>query len=192
MDYKGKTISEILEKRQINCPRNRLNRKSLQTLRNKKDLIGVEIGVSTGDNAFDMLVKLDIDTLYLVDPYSAFLQWPQEKLDEHHKLARELLEIFKYKIIWLREFSHIAIDDIEDELDFVYVDGDHSSEGVSRDINLYWPKIKIDGLLCGDNWEVTAVRSAVQGFLKTRDEQLHLNQNIDVNSVDWWLTKKRT
>ena len=191
MEFKGMTLPEILKIRQINQPKNRVNRRSLQILKGKKNLVGVEIGVSAGDNAFDMLVKLDIDTLYLVDPYHTFKQWSQDRLNEHLELAQGLLENFKHKIIWLREFSHIAVNDIEDELDFVYVDGDHSFEGTSEDINLYWPKIKIGGLLCGDNWEVTSVRAAVKSFSKTRDEQLYLNQNVDVNSVDWWFTKKR-
>ena len=169
----------------------RLNRKSLHPLVNKKNLVGVEIGVSSGENAFDMLTKLDIDTLYLVDPYSEFLQWPQEKLDGHLRMAKELLKNFNNKIIWLREFSNIAVGDIEDELDFVYIDGDHSYKGASQDINLYWPKIKIGGRLCGDNWEVMAVRAAVNEFSKTRDEQLYTNQNLDVKTIDWWLVKER-
>lgn len=188
---KGKTLSEILEVRQINRPKNRVNRRSLQTLRTKKNLVGVEIGVSSGDNAFDMLVKLDIDTLYLVDPYKGFRQWSQEKLDEHHELARGLLENFKYKLIWLRMPSTEAVLEIEDELDFVYIDGDHSFGGVQKDINLYCPKIKNNGLLCGDNLEVTSVRTAVHEFSKTRKEQLYSSQNIDVNSIDWWFIKER-
>jgi len=188
---KGKTLSEILEVRQINRPKNRLNRKSLQSLRLKKNLVGVEIGVSAGDNAFDMLVKLDIDTLYLVDPYVGFQQWSQEKLDLHLEIAQGLLQNFSNKIIWLREYSNNAVEEIEDELDFVYVDGDHTKRGALEDLKAYWPKIKIGGLMCGDNLEVTAVRSAITEFSKTREEHLYSAQNIDVNTIDWWFVKER-
>jgi predicted O-methyltransferase YrrM len=189
MKFKGMSLPEILKIRQINQPNNRVNRKSLQTLRGKKNLVGVEIGVSAGDNAFDMLVKLDIDTLYLVDPYSSFKQWTQERLDEHLELAQGLLENFKNKIIWLRQPSLEAVLEIEDNLDFVYVDGDHSYRGCLDDLQTYWPKIKSGGLLCGDNWEVTAVRSAIKNFALIIDQIYYYEQNIDVNSVDFWFTK---
>lgn len=34
-------------------------------------------------------------------------------------------------------------------LDFVYIDGNHSEEYVRQDIRLWWPKVKIGGMLAG-------------------------------------------
>lgn len=55
---------------------------------------------------------------------------------------------------------------IPDGLDLVFVDGDHSYEGVKRDFEMFWPKLKEGGIMvfddviswpgCGDVW----------GFLK--------------------------
>ncbi len=37
-------------------------------------------------------------------------------------------------------------------LDFVYIDGDHSYEGVLADIDAWWPLIRSGGFLCGHDW----------------------------------------
>lgn len=188
--YENLTVDEILLKRVGNQRYNPLNRKSLQTLKWKKNLVGAEIGVSSGDNAFDMLVKLHIDTLYLIDPYVGFAQWSQGKLDEHLKIAKSLLDNFKYKIIWLRKKSVEAVEDLYDgELDFIYIDGDHSYEGICSDLELYWPKLKKGGLFCGDNMEVGAVANALKKFADKHDQHFEVDANIDCETDDWWTIK---
>jgi len=47
----------------------------LSSLRNKKNgggLVGIEIGVSGGDHAISLLESLDIERLYLIDPYENY------------------------------------------------------------------------------------------------------------------------
>lgn len=44
-------------------------RAALQNLKGKKNLIGVEVGVCVGFHAEDILEKLDMESLFLVDPY---------------------------------------------------------------------------------------------------------------------------
>jgi len=188
--YDNLTVAEILLKRVINQPHNPLNRKSLQTLKGKKNLVGAEIGVSVGDNAFDMCVKLDIDRLYLIDPYIEFLQWSQGKLDEHLSIAKSLLDNFKYKTIWLRKKSAEAADDINDgELDFVYIDGDHSTDGTFSDCELYWPKVKKGGLFCGDNMEHGPNVQALVKFAEKYKQHFETDSNIDCQTIDWWTIK---
>ncbi len=45
------------------------DRPFFKELQNKKDIVGVEIGVMGGRNAEDILVHLDIKKLYLIDPW---------------------------------------------------------------------------------------------------------------------------
>ncbi len=162
----------------------------MQTLKDKQNLVGAEIGVSTGENAFDMLMKLSIKGLYLIDPYKEFQQWKQHMLDRHKELAYSLLTHFMHKLHWIERPSRQAAPLIEDnELDFVYIDGDHSSEGVAWDIELYLPKVKIGGLICGDNWEFMPVRKAVSAFIDTRNEKFKTDFNIDTDTIDWWMIK---
>jgi predicted O-methyltransferase YrrM len=40
----------------------------------------------------------------------------------------------------------------DEHFDFVYIDADHSYEGVVRDMKAWWPKVKKGGLFCGDDY----------------------------------------
>ncbi len=190
MKYNNLTLDEILKRRPLNRSSQPLNRKALQTLKTKKDLVGAEIGVSAGDNAFDMLMKLSINYIYLIDPYRGFLHWDQETLDGHKEIAYSLLTHFTDKLEWIERPSRQAAPLIKNgELDFVYIDGDHTTKGTASDIELYLPKVKIGGLICGDNWEFLPVRKAVTAFAEIRQEPLFKDFNRDTNCIDWWLTK---
>ena len=41
----------------------------------------------------------------------------------------------------------------DESLDFVFVDGDHSYDGVTRDIKAYWPKLKVGAVMAGHDYE---------------------------------------
>jgi predicted O-methyltransferase YrrM len=49
--------------------------------------------------------------------------------------------------------SHQVHENFENEsLDFIFVDGDHSWEGVKNDIVLWWPKLKPGGVMAGHDY----------------------------------------
>jgi len=163
-----------------------LNRPSLQNFIDKKDLIGAEVGVLQGKNSFDMLEKLDIKKLYLIDI------WSHNGSDKNMSIKR--LKKFEDKIIFLHVDSIKACEYIKDnELDFVYIDGDHRYEGVKEDINNYYSKVKMGGLICGHDY----------GRGKTKDVDRAVNEkfgkeNVETdfcldsinNHSDWWVWKK--
>lgn len=49
--------------------------------------------------------------------------------------------------------------DLVEQVDFVFVDGDHSFEGVKADISAWWPKVRYR--LVGHDWNMRSVRDAV-------------------------------
>jgi predicted O-methyltransferase YrrM len=54
-----------------------------------------------------------------------------------------------------RMSSEEAVKDFDDgSLDMVWIDADHSHEGCSRDIDLWLPKVKKGGLICGHDYGV--------------------------------------
>lgn len=62
-------------------------------------------------------------------------------------------------------------------LDFVFVDADHSTEGVRADIELFYPKIRAGGYLIGHDWNMQSVRDGVlhhfqQERIKIGDDHL--------------------
>jgi predicted O-methyltransferase YrrM len=146
-------------------------------LKNKK-LIGLEIGVEYGLNAKTMLKLLPIEKLYLVDPYSSS--------DEIFTEVKKYLAKYGNKITFIRKTSEKAVEDIPDNLDFVYIDGSHSYESVTRDIKLFYNKIKKGGIIGGhDFWaNEIGVCKAVLEFAEINN--LKLNGNL----TDWWIVNE--
>lgn len=150
----------------------------------KHDLVGVEIGVNRGKNAFNMLSTLSIKTLYLVDPYS--LNGLYGERNARKDIAVKKLSGFKDKTVFIYKTSEEAIKDIPGNLDFVYIDGNHDYEFVKQDIELYYPKVKDGGVLGGDDFSIRC-----RGVVRAVTEFLNKN-NLDVcygDSTDWWVVK---
>ena len=105
--------------------RKRIPRGSLLTLREKSNLIGVEIGVQYGVNSRWILGNLDIKLLYLVDPYKPYMSVTNKsagkETDEVREIAKVYLCDFNDKIEWIYKKSWDAVDLIPDNLDFVRV-----------------------------------------------------------------------
>jgi len=70
---------------------------------------------------------------------------------------------------------------VEGQVDFVFVDGDHSKAGVSADIGEWLHKVRPGGRLCGHDFNMSSVREAVWlHFAEVNTEDDHL----------WWITCK--
>ena len=55
----------------------------------------------------------------------------------------------------LRELSGAAAAQFPDDyFDFVYLDGDHTYDGVKTDIASYLPKVKSNGIIAGDDYAI--------------------------------------
>jgi hypothetical protein len=164
----------------------------------KKDLIGVEIGILKGSHAINLISTLPINRLYLVDPFIPYDISVNEKWDMEsmYKIAMENLSPYMEKIVFIRKKSEDAIEDIPNELDFVYVDGNHLYDFVKRDINLYYQKLKKGGILGGHDYNYKRwpeVTVAVNEFAKENNLKLYSYlQSIDSEGTevfDWWVIK---
>ncbi|GAF91208.1 unnamed protein product, partial [marine sediment metagenome] len=123
-------------------------------------LVGVEIGVQNGVNALSVLQNLPIKMLYLVDPYEAYIDYDgchYPDMDEIFLDARERLSGFNDKIKFVKEYSVKASEILSDNLDFVYIDGNHSYEFVKQDIMCWFPKVRVGGVLGGHDLQYQGV-----------------------------------
>lgn len=74
------------------------------------------------------------------------------------KLGGDIFSLFKdrvkgYNVISIKGRSDDVSDGFEDDsLDMVFLDGDHSYEGVKSDIEHWLPKIKQGGVMCGHDY----------------------------------------
>ncbi len=70
--------------------------------------------------------------------------------------------IYGARAVIIQERTTDAAAHVPDRsLDFVFVDGDHSTEGVLDDIDHWLPKIRLGGRLIGHDWNMQSVRDAV-------------------------------
>jgi len=154
-----------------------------------KGAIGVEIGVHLGDYSQRILDISKPKLLYLVDPWTVFHNdehadsWygvnnvNQKIMDERYELVlNRFADNDAVKVI--RAKSTDAADTFEDSsLDYIYLDGYHSYEGVCADFDAYFPKLKRKGFIYGDdyianNWWGAGVIDAVHKNLHEKDLQV--------------------
>ena len=84
--------------------------------------------------------------------------------------------IYKGRSVILQMTTAEAAGQVEDaSLDFVFVDGDHSTEGVSADVTNWRPKLKVGGMMIGHDWNLRSVREGVAQHFES--QQIVLGQD---------------
>jgi hypothetical protein len=154
---------------------------------------GVEVGVGFGGHAEALLEQTDISELLGVDPYEH-----RENYDDPMNLSSPDFEnLFWYVIGRLSRFgpryNHLrgssaqAAAVLNVELDFVYLDADHSYEGVQQDLALWYPKIRPGGIIGGHDYgqaDYPGVTRAVNECFAPLGATVH----AESGSV-WWVKK---
>ena len=92
----------------------------------------VEIGVAEGASAVTLRkVMSPQGSLWLIDPFHLSRV---QRLNAMKRVAhRALKAINNGRVIWVNKFSFEAVKDWVDQIDFLFIDGDHSETGVQRD-----------------------------------------------------------
>ena len=158
-------------------------------LENKNGVVGVEIGCRLGSNALQIMKRLHVDTLYLIDPFEPYDDTEAYTLKQQQMFYDKFIkniEPYKDKIVFFKDYSYNVIDRIPDNLDFCYIDGAHFYKEVLKDISLYYPKIRSDGVIGGHDWNWKGVASAVLDFCREQG----LYDDLHGLDPDWWLVKK--
>ena len=108
-------------------------------------LHAVEIGVFEGLTTRLIAEKLaDDGTLYAIDPFFS----GRLGICYAEKIARRYVRyISESKIRFIKALSHDALDQAPEALDFVFIDGDHSLEGIRRDWNDWSGRVVPGGII---------------------------------------------
>ncbi len=118
------------------------------------------MGTWDGKNA-KKLRKLFPDAhLYLVDPYLPYPSYLSDGFpisitpEKYEKFYQEVCEYFKEdpKTTMIRAPSLEGIYQAPDNLDLVFIDGDHSYKHAKQDILAWQPKMRPGGLLTGHDF----------------------------------------
>lgn len=171
--------------------------------KNRRDLInylkelnfkvGVEIGVKEGYFSKYMLENTDMK-IYSIDPweYNSLLLHPVQAYEQ----AKKLLNPFGERSIMIKAYSpEICRDFQENSIDFVYIDGIHTYDAVKADIDGWYNKIKIGGIISGHDYSKerwVGVINAVDEFVEKNQLVLNLtgeNGEYDGHELSWWVLK---
>lgn len=116
----------------------------------------VEIGTHTGLLADFILENSVNSTLYCIDPYTSYNEYDDALNnttgdDAYSYTYNKLKSKYGDRIVFIRKFSRDAVQDIPNEIDFLYIDGNHRYSYVLNDLELFYPKVKKNGLILGDD-----------------------------------------
>jgi len=158
------------------------------------NIIGVEVGVFAAQLSSTILPAYPrLRKLYGIDPYTRFIKrdaWPQSKWDNLYEDVQRVMSVHGDRWELIRKTSLTAAQYLPDNLDFVYLDGDHSAIVVEREIPLYEAKIKDGGLLCGHDYVGNGepgVKPTVDEFARLHGRDLHVDE---LENMWWWIVKK--
>lgn len=175
------------------------SRNNIQYLFDHKNAVGVEVGVQVAKYSYNTLQHF-CSKLTLIDPWihingyidSSNLTNPQK--DYEYSLVKKIFQNSPHVEI-MKEFSAEAVKSFEDNsLDFAYIDANHCYDSVRQDIELWWPKVKAGGYLCGHDYlnskefgTVIEVKSAVDDFISN----INFNEGFVTNEeYPSWFIKK--
>jgi hypothetical protein len=123
----------------------------------------VEVGVYKGDFAAAVLERCErVAKYYMLDPWRHLDDWNKPAnqdnsvFEEFFKTASAKTDFAASRRVILRGKTTEVIDQIPDgELDFAYIDGDHTLRGVTIDLIRVYPKVRVGGFIGGDDFSTT-------------------------------------
>ena len=132
-----------------------------------KAKIVVEIGVYAGALSHLLAETSALEHLYIVDP------WIWEKFGPGHmdKIARKVEKWADSTstVTVLRMGSLEAVEKFDDgSIDFIHIDQRHGYERIKSDIRAWWRKLRIGGMISGDNYEYPPLAKGVDEILPER------------------------
>ena len=151
----------------------------------------VEIGVLLGQSTTHMAelikesgkdIKFDaIDIFWIIEETLQNYEQtnhPKQFLDYYNDVKNEwdmnIINIIKHpmRILEVEQYVNLITCDEkyahkiykDDSLKFVWIDGDHDADVVYNDLVNFWPKLKVDGVIAGDDIHYKEVLSDVEKF----------------------------
>ena len=146
--------------------------------------VGAEIGTCYGIYAEKLYRNIPGLTLFAVD------NWDNAETERRERVHARSVEwhcrnaLANYRAIIIKMDSVEASKYIADEsLDFVFIDGDHSYEGVKRDMHAWVPKVREGGIVSGHDYYVFP-NSGNDGVVRAVDEFV-AEHGYELNIVPW-------
>ena len=164
----------------------------------------MEIGVAYGYHAELMLTVLPHVFYTGVDPYAAnydpndifskdvqrLMADPSEQnaMDRLHRVVEYKLEKFNTRAKLIRKKSEEGARLVaNNSVKLIYIDGDHTYDGVMKDLNAWWDKVNHKtGVICGDDIGWDGVKKACDDFFKNKNLEYRLISKNGFESLPVW------
>jgi hypothetical protein len=135
-------------------------------IRYRKDLyrllpsnpVTAEIGVAEGFFSRDIIMTCVSSLHYCIDNWETLPQtgdggFDQEWHTNNYNSAVERMKPYGERVKILRGLSWRMAQHVpNNSLDLLYIDGDHSFEGVKKDLEAWYPKVKPGGVIAGHDF----------------------------------------
>lgn len=162
----------------------------------------VEVGVQKGDFSLQIL-NSGVRCLFMVDAWRHF---PTDYDDianvsnQKHAsfMAQAMLKVAKFgsRAVMIRDTSENASFLLRPRMtfDWIYLDANHSKEGLLNDLKHWWPLVKEGGVLWGDDYLQGRHFSTDFGVIEALDDffgqkQYETNLEDHKGIPQWWVIK---
>lgn len=157
-----------------------------------------EIGVCHGGFSKTVLAQWEGDRYWMIDPWK--LQDPEVYRENQHsqeiydKKFTECEEITRKdpRASVIRDLSTNAVKQFKDgQLVCVYIDGNHSHRAVMEDMDGWWPKIVVGGIMGGHDFMTKTDEGwfcEVDGAVKRWTSEHQLPFTV-THCGSWWIVK---
>lgn len=125
----------------------------------RKDAIFVEVGSWIGHTAsiFGTLAQECNGHVFCIDHWKGSPDVKEQQVGEDcFNLFRKYMEVLGFNDVvhpLVMESARAATIFSDAVADLVFIDADHRYNSVKQDIDLWWPKVKVGGILCGHDCE---------------------------------------
>ena len=156
-----------------------------------QNCVWVEVGVWQGQSvsycAVELINKQKFGEFYAVDSFDGGIELKDHKVVRKNQLKEKFLNNLgplAEKIKTIQSLSWDGAEHFEDNsIDFCYIDAGHTYDCVSKDIAAWYPKIKKNSLIGGDDYD-KEVKVAVDEFIQ--------KENLILEVIGrCWLTRKK-
>jgi len=158
--------------------------------RMRGDLTGAELGVLKGETSFEILNNSpNVKKMFGIDPYAAHFDGAadrtEEEMSQYEEIMKQNMNRFGDRWEHIKKSSHECADMFENEsLDFIFIDSIQLIEHLSKELELWYPKIKKNGIIFGHD---AMTESVVVSLKKFRNEhKIRVPINHSRNQVWFW------
>jgi len=148
-----------------------------------KSIRVIEIGCAAGNNALNVLKKLNVSEYIIIDPYDKYEGYDDydgRRLVSMREEAKSKLSSYSDKLTWIYDYSDNAVGQIKGKIDYIYVDGNHSYEYVLSDMENYSKLLADVYVFGGHDVDQPGVTKAFIDFVSKNKYEFY-----EIKDPDW-------